>query len=290
MRVTDFRMIDAALSKVMQARERASDAADVASGGQKVSRPSQDLAAWGDGVRARARKTMSEARGQAIGRARDRLAQVDSAFTDLQTILGRVTELSVQMANAPASGADRLNAAVEVRALQASALALVNARGPDGEYLLAGSRGTVQPFSAPSTYAGDALTRTIETGEGARMVASLPGTALTLTSGVDVLGVLETMSLALEQNNLVNLRAGLDTLNTGIDQLAQAHATVGYRMRALDEADDYRRQFELNLDALAQRSLEGDQTLAVSEMLRAKITLENAHTVAGAVNKLLQGG
>ncbi len=290
MRVTDFRMLEVAMSKVMQSRERAQSAADVASGGQKVSLPSQDLAAWSDGVRARTRKTMSEARGQAITRARDRLVQLDSAFADLQNILGRTTELGVQLTNAPISGGDRISAATELRSLQASALALVNARGPDGEFLLAGSRGTQQPFTSPSTYSGDALTRTIETGEGAQLVVSLPGTVLTAVGGVDVLGVLETMSLALEQNNVPNLRAALDTLNSGVDQLAQAHAQVGSRMRALDEADGYRQQFELNLAALEQRSMEGDQVAAVSEMMQAKVALENSQAMATAMNKLVQAG
>jgi flagellin-like hook-associated protein FlgL len=113
---------------------------------------------------------------------------------------------------------------------------------------------------------------------------------LTVTGGVDVLGALETLAFALEGNNLAGARATLDTLSAGVDQVSQAHAQVGYRLRALDEADGYRKQFELGLSALVQRSLEGDPTLAVSEMMQAKVALEAAQAVAVTVNRLVQGG
>ena len=289
MRVTESRLIVIATDGVAKARERAADAGDAMSSGMRVSRPSQDGAAWAEGQRAAAVTQISQGRGSAMSRMKERLDETDRALGSIGDILGRATELAVGLANGTYDAAARADAAVEVRTLRGAAIAAANTRALDGEYILAGDRGAAAPFDAAGAYVGDAGERTIEIGEGQSAALGVPGTTLTAASGVDVFGVLDTLATALEANDQVGVRAQLGDLQTSVAQVARARVALGTRTNALTRADDARTEFEQSLAERRSSAVEVDAVAAASDLSRASAALESARASATELIRLARG-
>ncbi len=280
MRVTESRMTQLASEAISKQREKMAEAGDELSTGVRVNRPSQDLSSWADGARARARAAMSDARGEAIGKSRDRLSETDRALDGVGGVLARARELATQLANGTYSAQERSDAVAELRDLRAAALAFANTQGPDGEYVLAGSASMTAPFNPGGAYLGDTTRREIEAGEGERIVANVPGSVLTAASGADVFATLDALQTALGANDLVGIRASLTPLSTTISQVASARSDVGERMSGLDAANDARQSFELELVRQHDRAVMADPVAAASELAQAQQAFEASRTVA----------
>jgi flagellar hook-associated protein 3 FlgL len=280
MRVTETRMIEMSTAAMTRAREQAADAGQKLQTGVRVNRPSDDAAAWEQGMRADARAALSARRGSAIAGAQDRLAQTDGALDGVGSVLSRVTELAVQLASGTYNASDRADAAKEVVALRDAALASANSRGADGEYILAGSRGATVPFDAAGAYTGDAGARQIEAGEGQNQTVGVPGSVLTAAAGVDVFGVLQNVIDALQTNNVATLQTSIADLRSSVAQVADARAEVGGRMRALDTVEGARQGFEQSLAETKSRAVQIDPIAAASEFARASTALDVARTVS----------
>src|SRR5262249_33879356 len=186
MRITESRMWQLATDAVGESRDRVAQTGDVLQTGVKVARPSDDLAAWGQGERAAVRKSMSEDRGTAIASARDGLAQTDAALGSISTALTKLTDIGVQAANGTLSASDRAELAAEVAQLRNASLEAANTKALDGSYLFGGTQAAAAPFSQAGAYQGDGVARVVETGEATSAQVTVPGTALTPSNGVDV--------------------------------------------------------------------------------------------------------
>jgi flagellar hook-associated protein 3 FlgL len=290
MRVTESRMIELAGAGVARARERAAQSGEQLSSGVRVAHPSDDPVAWGEGMRAEARAAASGGRGQAIARSRERLVDVDGALAGIGEVLARARELAIELGNDSYAAGDRAAAAVEVRGLRAQVLALANLQASDGEYLLAGSQGGSAPFDPTGAYLGDDARRSVEVGEGQQAVVGVPGSVLTVSSGVDILGALDSLASALAANDGVQIRAGVGSMATAVGQVASARADVGARMAALDLADNARRDLELRLAGEHDDAVAVDPVAAASSFARAQNALEAARVAAQAMIALARGG
>jgi flagellar hook-associated protein 3 FlgL len=257
-----------------------------------VAKPSQDLASWTDGARARARAAMSDARGETIGKSIDRLAETDRALDGIGGVLSRASELATQFANGTYTDQERQNAALELTSLRDAAVAFANTKGPDGEYLLAGSASTATtpPFDATGAYSGDGARRTIEVGEGQRAISSVPGSVLTAANGQDVFGPLNALIAVLSANDQAGVRAQLDPLTASIAQVAGSRTEVGERMSAMISADDARQSFELELNKVHDRAVMADPVVAASELAQAQQAFESSRTVAQQIFAMFKGG
>jgi len=286
MRVTESRLIDMAQSGMAKANTQLGDASNEVSSGMRVSRPSDDPAAWAEGMRASVRSTISAGRGDAMGRAQDRLGATDGALDTVGRTLSRARELAVQMANGSLSSDERTAAVDEVNQLRETILAAGNSRDADGNYLLAGSKNNVAPFTPAGAYVGDTLTGTIETSDSGTSQVSIAGTTLTAATGVDVLGALTSLSSALTANDVMGVQSSLGTLGSGIAQVAKARTQVGTQLSTLASADASRKSFELNLASSHARAVEADPIAAASDLARAKQALESAQAVASQIIQL----
>jgi flagellar hook-associated protein 3 FlgL len=281
-------MIDMATAGVSRAREQAADAGQKLQSGVRVARPSDDAAAWAEGQRASSRQAVSDKRGISIARATDSLTQVDGALGGVGSVLAQVTELAVQFSNDTYNASDRAEGAKLVSALRDAALASANASSGDGEYLLAGTSGGTAPFDATGNYTGDGGTRTIETGDRTRLTATVPGSVLTASSGVDVFGVIANVAAALTANNPTALRASLNDLRAATGQVAEARSQVGGRMSALQSADEIRQNFEAGLTATQVRATQTDPIAGASDLARAFSALDASRTVAQQIIAILR--
>jgi flagellar hook-associated protein 3 FlgL len=281
MRVTESRMTQQAADAVSKQREKAAEAGNELTTGVRVGKPSDDLAAWAEGARSRARQVMSEARGNAIGTSKDRLSATENALDGVNGVLVSARDLAIQMSNGSYDAQARADAVTQVQSLRAQALALANTQGPDGTYVLAGAASTTPPFDASGTYVGDNQRVVVESGESHRSVGNVPGSVLTAANGgVDIFATLDALATALGANDLTGIRNSLTPLTSGIAQLASARTDLGDRMSALNDADDARQSFELELAAQTEHAIGADPVQAASRLAQTQQAFEAARTVA----------
>ena len=281
MRVTESRMTQQAADAVSKQREKAAEAGSELTTGVRVNKPSDDLAAWAEGARSRARSVLSEARGNAIGTSKDRLSATENALDGINGVLVTASDLAVQLASGSYNAQQRADAVAQVQSLRAQALALANTQGPDGTYVLAGSASTTPPFDASGAYVGDNQRVVVESGESHRSVGNLPGTVLTAAGGgIDVFATLDALATALGANDLTGIRNSLTPLQNGIAQLASARTDIGDRVSALNDADDARQSFELQLAAQTEHAIGADPVQAASKLALTQQAFEAARTVA----------
>ncbi len=277
MRVTENRLMNLGAEGVGRAREKLGQAQQVMSSGMRVGAPSDDPSGWAQGARAAAGTTLAGAHGRALGRARDGLQQTDDALNTIGDTLSRLRETTLQAANETLAPEDRKRLAELARTLGGSALAASNTRGPDGEYLFAGTRGDAAAYDPTTAYQGDELDRKIDLG-GAAGAVTVNGAGLAST-----LPLFERVAQMLEANDVAGLRDLLPEITAAIDGVATTRTTVGARMEALDVADSSRQSFELRLAASHQRAVEADPITAASNLARSASALEAARMSAEAV-------
>lgn len=289
MRVTETRMLDMAAASVADARDRAAQAQNVLSSGNRVTVPSDDPAAWAQGERAAVRKSMSSDRGQAIGLAIDGLQSTDGTLATVTTALSQLGALATQGANGTLDATGRKAIADQVRALRATALSAMNQKGPDGSFLLSGSNGTSAPFTPAGAYVGDGTARTIQSAEGQTAPGTVTGKDLTSANGgVDVLSVFDQLATALDANDVAGVQAAMPGVQSAVSQVTQTRSLIGERLSALQSADDARQSFEQSMTERHASAVEADPIAAASDLARTSIVLESAQAAAQHVIAMLQ--
>lgn len=288
MRITAHRMLELAGQAAGKAQSEVADLAAQVSSGRRVDNPSDDPVAWAHARRLELRKTFSEGRGSGLELGRDQLSETDRALNTIADILAEARQSAIQAANGYLSAEDRAALQESMKGLFEVARSAANSRLSSGEFLLAGSLSTAEPFDATGAYVGDARTRSLETAETGTGVVSVPGTVLTAANGVDVLPSIQRFVTALGANDLVGIQKAIDEFNTGHRQVNLARSHVGSMMVVFDDADLVRGQLEDTLAARVASLTEIDITTAASELAQRARALEAAQTVNGRLAELLR--
>lgn len=287
MRVTGYRMIDLSKAATSKAQETVSDTSAQVSSGLRVSKPSDDPAAWTAAQRAKLQQVLAKGTTAAVGASADRLQQTDGALGSLGNILSQVKSLVVQGGNATYSADDRAKMAETVKGLLASAVAAANTPLDNGEYALAGSNSTTAPFNADGSYNGDNVARNVTAGANATNVATIPGARLTAAYGVDVLPLLGKIAESLGNNDLSSLSDNLGDLNTAIQQVALSRTVTGGAMQVLNSTVSAHAALQTNLAKQISDDVEIDTISAASDLAKASASLQASQTVTAHLIQLL---
>ncbi len=287
MRITSNRMIDLAAAATARNQRAVATASSEVSSGMRVQTPSDDPAAWLAAQRTKLQKVLSEGTGAAVQQSRDRLELGDAALAALGDIVSQVQTLAIQGASDSYDPASRAGLGAQIHGLFHSALDRANARGNDGEYLFAGSLSTTPPFDAAGTYGGDAAVRSVPSDGSVTSGVTIPGTALTAASGVDVLPLLDQVATALSNNDMTTLRAAIPDLKTAVGQISSARTRSGSAMNVLDQTTAARTTLEANMQQMIARFVESDTVTAASELAKATQSLEVSRAVSSHIVAML---
>lgn len=280
MRITEHRMVELASQSLSAARERVATSGEQLSSGERVSRPSQDPAAWSAARRADAARTLNRGRGEALARSQERLTQADASLAQIGSVLARAGELAIAASSETIDPASLEAIAVELRGLRQQALAAANARGVEDEFILAGSQSDQPPFDADGVYQGDDLTRLVETQNGLEQTVTVSGSVLTAAGGVDVFAELAAFETALAANDRAGINAAIDAMRSAHQQVSAARSDGGAKSAALLAAQDSQRALDGSLVALHSRLVGADPIEAASELAQHSQSLEAAQAVA----------
>jgi flagellar hook-associated protein 3 FlgL len=288
MRITGTRMIDLAAAATSKNQAAVATTAEQMSSGLRVTTPSDDPSAWLAAQRARMRQALSQGTGAAITESRDRLSLTDDALANMGDLVSQIQSIAVQGSSDTIGASGRAALGAQVRGLFRNALGAANARGTDGEYLLAGSASLTPPFDAAGVYQGNASVRTGPNDTGLGSDVTIPGSELTAARGLDILPLLDRVATALTNNDLPTLLASIPDLSTAVRQISTTRSRTGGAMATLDQTTLARGALEQNMSNAIQRYVEVDAIGAASELAKASQSLEVSQAVSSRIIQLLR--
>ena len=276
MRITEQLKARQTLNHVNKLTQRQSEAAEQALTGQRVSRPSQDTAAW-SGAQRLQRGAERMAAYQEVGHQLETTLQMtDDALGELANVLTRARELSMQFSSKLHDQELLDNAALDVRALRESVREVANTE-IGGRFLFGGVREDSPPMDSAFTYQGSAQRRTVEVA---------PGTTIDQPDGAGLFGgpqgaaaIVDRLALALEQGRVEDARLIQDEIDDALDRTAAARYRAGSQIETIRQARSLSELLKQGAQQEAGRLTEADFPAAISDF-------ENTRQALSAVAEL----
>jgi flagellar hook-associated protein 3 FlgL len=183
----------------------------------------------------------------------------DAALSKITEALHRARELAIGGASDSSGPAARAAAAAEVDQLIASVKQEANA-SYGGRYVFSGTATNVRPYdvNGADAYAGDAGTVAREIGPGVAVQVNVLGSDVLgqgqAAADGKLLDVLRDISQHLKSGTVVDMNTlrttDLKGLDTNLDSISQARATVGATTNRLESADGRLQEVEESLTKL----------------------------------------
>ncbi len=208
-------------------------------------------------------------------RLRTDLSLADSVLQAAADAVSDAHEMAIRMSNDSMGPDERAAAAQGVRDLIKRVSDLLNTQTADGRYLFAGTADDQPAYDTTTgAYLGSTGNRQVEIAPGTMVDGAINGDQL-FGSPSDLLATLDAFATALETNDVTGIRDSIDNLEAQVHVVAQAQATVGFRLNGLDNAEDMVSQLELQW--LGERSALKDVDLTTEiTSLSAADTAYNA--------------
>jgi flagellar hook-associated protein 3 FlgL len=282
MRVTEKMIFENSIAQTGKSRENLSEAQNEVASGTRVQHPGDDPVAAALSVGHTVDKARFTAVGLSAQKAADELNAADTALDGITTVANRAQVIATQFGNDSYSAVDRATAAVEVNGLFQETVSLLNTTY-GGRYIFGGFKDNAVPFDATGAYQGDSNVRTVEVAPGLYQAASLDANAIVkgADGGVDLLQTMTDLSKALQNNDGTGIRAGIDKLNSSINQLAAGRTQAGMAQDAFQTAVTTAQTAASNETVTIGKLLDADILDASTRLASAQYAL-NATLTASA--------
>jgi len=234
MRIANNNIFHTVTSNLARNQERFFRTEQVAASGKRLQRLSTDPPALGRMLRLRTTIASQDQYQRHIDQATSWLNVTDASLTQVADMLMRAKELTLSQASSTANAETRAGTAKEVDMLLQQAIQAGNAK-LGNQFLFAGRKTNVVPFSSSGSYQGDSGTIDVEIGQGTVVTVNTPGDVAFKGAGggVDLLSVLQTLKTALEGNDRAGVEAQLTPLDNSLNQVVKARAEVGAKVARL---------------------------------------------------------
>jgi len=218
-----------------------------------------------------------------IDRASARLSMAEVAITEMQSVLTRVYELSIQAKNDTYNEGDRKAIKVEIEALRDLMIDLANTKDANGNSLFGGFRTNVKPFVADIDgnveYIGDQGNHALQVSETVTMQTSV--------NGADVFMRVETpdgyTSIFEVMNNLIgevesigSSDGSLERLNASLNHLSVNTTKIGAFINKANNQKAAIEQRELLFSKTLSGLEDADITKLVTELQSLMVSKQAA--------------
>lgn len=200
------------------------------------------------------------------------LSQADGVLKQIYTQVTRAKEQAIGAATGTQAGSDRKIFGTELASILGAIVGLANVDNIRGEPLFgnpAGERAVVQGADGGFTYAVTNVSP-IPIGDGQDVQATESAARLfTLPDGTDMLATLGALATALQSGDPGAARTAsdaLDTIQKGLDQIADIQASVGARGARVDLQQTLLQTADTDRAALRSQLEDTDITAAVVEL------------------------
>ncbi len=178
------------------------------------------------------------------------LRLADTALSSFAEYVTRAKELTTQAANGTLSASQRANIGTELLQIHGDLVALANSKDSKGQSLFGGQtsgQAYTLDVSGNAVYSGTASTSDMPLGDGQSVKPSLTGPEFlnfsVVGSPTNLMAVIKGLGDALKggvADPAAAARAGLDSLNQGLDTITTGQTLVGARMAWVDLTNERR--------------------------------------------------
>jgi len=246
---------------------------------KRVTNPSDYPSAFGQIVldKSALSQTMQWVRNINFGTARVNAA--DQALGQVQNLITRVRELTIQASSDTTSTEGRQSIAKEVRQLQRQLVQLGNTEVA-GQAIFGGTKTDVQPFTITSgdtvAYQGNSETQSIAVGENQTVQILVPGSSIFTGSTTNMFDSLRDLLTALESNNRSGIQTGLGNLDLATAQISDAQGTVGALANRLQVTHDALDTATLTITKSISDNQDADLATAITQLRLQEVAVQAA--------------
>lgn len=246
----------------------------------------QDVNQLSDNPAAAAEVTLNHAQNsqdsQYLQNISDLTSQANTASSTLSSVVQAMTQaisLGTEGANGTLSDADRQAIAQQMTGILNQVVSLAN-QTYQGSYIFAGTATSTQPFVLDSSrpdgvqYNGNTGVNSVTISQGNTIAVNVPGSQIFTNPNGDVLGALNGMITALQNNS--GLAAANTNLQQAFSQLNNQSVFYGNTLQQLQSAQTY---LTSNQTQLAQQ----ENSLIGADMATSITNLEQASTATSAI-------
>jgi len=277
MRVTDANLATLRTQWVAQSRANMAEKERQVASGKQFERASENPIDATRVLRADRRIARIDQFGRNAANAKLWVNTADQALQSANNNLERARTLAIQSGNPALNGEARAAIAADIHSMSESLRTAANTT-VTGRAIFAGTADAAQAFDETGTYLGDdgIVRRTLDTHETVQVSlqgpevfgASNPADPLNGT----VFEMLETIADAVEADDQVTVRQGLDAINTASDRLGGALGRIGAISQQIDAADVRHGGEVLQVQANVSRIQDVDIAEAIIGMRSAELS------------------
>ena len=279
MRVADQQMYGTLLGNLQRSRLQILTSQEQISSQKRVTNPADDPSAFGQIVLDKSALSQTTQWIRNINFGTARVDAADHALGQVQNLIARVRELTVQASSDTTSAEGRQSIAKEVRQLQRQLVQLGNTEVA-GQAIFGGTKTDVQPFTITSgdtvAYQGNSETQSIAVGENQTVQILVPGSSIFTGSTTNMFDSLRDLLTALESNNRSGIQAGLGNLDLATAQISDVQGTVGALANRLQVTHDALDTATLTITKSISDNQDADLATAITQLRLQEVAVQAA--------------
>lgn len=258
-------------------------ATKVAASNQRVSKPSDDPAAYGAMVRRNHDVAMLETRADTASRTQGELEIANNSLSAGVDVLERAQEAAVQGANATADPNARKLLAQDVKAMRTELMSIANTKYGN-RYIFGGTKTDTLPFDTNGQFQGNDQQITVPVMDGVNLPGNVSGAkAFTSAGGRDIFADLQELADALDANDQDRISGTLSNLTAAHDQVVRTQVEAGYGSRRFADAIDVLGNTKAVVAQRQENDINGDMGAQITDLQMAKTAYERSMAVTKVI-------
>ena len=273
---------------------------------KKFTKSSDNPAAIRPVLNARSQILTSDRYLTTMGHALDKMDSTDSYLGNVEDILQRVRELTLNGMNSSLNQQDLNSLADQVGFLKEQLVDTANTK-LDGKYLFAGFNEDVEPFTTnpaydpvldprPVLYTGDENAVKLEVAPGQMLQVNLTGNSLFLGDDnndgvtdpgkVDIFATLTQIEDSLRAGDMSGLEAQLTPLENGADQIRSGRSFLGNNAARVETGMTQMEDTKIDLKQTLSRYEDADLVETLTQLTQQETAFQAALNVTAKVSQL----
>lgn len=251
--------------------------------GKNVLKASDDAVAMINISAAKEKLTQIQRYSVNIDRASSRLSLAEVALSEIQSVVTRIYELSIQAKNDTYNEDDRKSIKAEISALRDLAVDLANSKDTSGNSIFSGYRTKVLPFEENSDgeieYKGDQGNHSLKVSETVTMPTSINGVSAFMRIETDdgYTSLFSILDNLIEEVELVGASdKSLENLNNTLNHLSINTTKIGASLNKAETQKNGLGQRELLITKSLSGIEDADITALITEMQSLLLSKEAA--------------
>jgi len=259
--------------------------------GRKLNKPSDDPVGITYSLRYRSELAMNEQYDKNVAQAKSLLEHTDTVLGQLNDLVQRAQELSIQALNDtnPQTALDAI--ATEIGQIYEQSVTLGNDQ-MNGKYIFNGQMTDKQPYDKDTAASQDSDTGAINMrfAAGVTVPVNITGGEVFGTSadGDNLFKLLKDIQTSLEANDKKSLQNAYDLLNTRFDSITNIRSEIGARANRVELIDTRLQDLNINLTGLQSKAEDADMAETIMKFNQEQAVYQaSLSTGANIIQKTL---